>query len=173
MQIRMLASRLVLALALAGGAAALSGCSSMSEALGSSKAPPDEFAILTAAPLIVPPDYNLRPPVPGAPSRNQQDPSVQARSALYTQSSTAGTGEMGSAYSDAEKALLARSGATNVDPSIRRTLSAETGYDAGDPALTDRVLSGGGGAAPAASPAPAEPAPSPAPAEAAPAPSGQ
>jgi hypothetical protein len=174
MQIGSIASRLVLSLALAGGAAALSGCSSLGDALGTSKAPPDEFAVLTAAPLIVPPDYNLRPPQPGAPSRNQQDPSIQARTALYTSASADGTGNMGAAYSDGEKALLNRSGAANVDPSIRRTLSSETGYDTGDSALTDRVLSGGGGgAAPAPAPAPASDAPQPAPTEPTPAPAAQ
>ena len=28
---------------------------------------PDEFAISRAAPLVVPPDYNLTPPKPGSP----------------------------------------------------------------------------------------------------------
>jgi hypothetical protein len=158
---RMVLSRLALSLALAGTAAALSGCSSIRDAMGGTKAPPDEFAILTAAPLIVPPDYNLRPPEPGAPARNQADPATAARSALYTGSPEAAAAALGSTYSDGEKSLLARSGASNVDPSIRRTIATETRYDSGDPTLTDRVLSGGGGAAQPA-PAPAAPAPAPA-----------
>jgi hypothetical protein len=162
-------TRLALALALATTAAAVSGCESVREAMGGTKAPPDEFAVITAAPLIVPPDYNLRPPQPGAPSRNLQDPSTQARSALYQTSAQSAEAAMGSTYSDSEKSLLSRSGAANVDPSIRRTISTETGYDANDPTLTDRVLSGGGGGAPAAqtgsttpAPAPTEPATAPA-----------
>jgi hypothetical protein len=164
MQIGTIVSRVALSLAVAGTAAALSGCSSVREAMGGTKAPPDEFAILTAAPLIVPPDYNLRPPQPGAPARNAADPSNQARAALYSGSSEAAAAALGSTYSDGEKALLARSGAANVDPAIRRTIAAETRYESSDPTLTDRVLSNGGGAAPAPAPAPAatEPASPPA-----------
>jgi hypothetical protein len=157
----MVLSRVALSLAVAGTAGALAGCQSLGEAMGASKAPPDEFAVLTAAPLIVPPDYNLRPPEPGAPSRNQQDPSSQARAALYSGTSDAAAAALGSTFSDGEKTLLARSGAANVDPSIRQTLATETRYDSGDPTLTDRVLSGGGGSA-APAPAPTEPAPAPA-----------
>jgi hypothetical protein len=161
MQVGTIVSRVALSLAVAGTAVALSGCSSLREAMGGTKAPPDEFAVLTAAPLIVPPDYNLRPPQPGAPARNQADPSTQARAALYSGSSDAAAAALGPTYSESEKTLLARSGAANVDPSIRQTIAAETRYESTDPALTDRVLSGGGGAAQPA-PAPAEPAPPPA-----------
>lgn len=163
-------SRVALTLAVGAFAAALSGCESVRDAMGASKAPPDEFAVLTAAPLIVPPDYNLRPPQPGAPSRNIQDPSVQAQSALYS----TGPGTVPATeptYSDAERALLARTGAGNVDPSIRQTIASETGYQSNDAALTDRVLGSGGGAAPAPQPAAStEPAPAPAEPAAQPAP---
>jgi hypothetical protein len=155
--------RVVVSLALAGAGLALSGCESVRDAMGASKAPPDEFAVLTAAPLIVPPDYNLRPPEPGAPARNQPDPSTSARAALYSGSAVAAAAALGSTFSDSEKVLLGRSGAANVDPSIRQVIATETRYESTDPALTDRVLSGGGGSAPA--PAPAEPAPAPAPSE--------
>ena len=47
------------------------------------KQPPDEFAVLTKAPLVVPPDYNLRPPKPGAAPTNQTDPTDSAQSALF------------------------------------------------------------------------------------------
>jgi hypothetical protein len=163
--------RLVLSLAVAGSAAALSGCQSLSEAMGASKSPPDEFAVLTAAPLIVPPDYNLRPPQPGAMPRNQPDPSTAARAALYSGSSAAAAASLGPTFSDSEKTLLGRSGAANVDPSIRQVLATETRYESTDPTLTDRVLQSGGGggaSAPAPAPAPSEPAPATAPSSAAP-----
>ena len=34
---------------------------------GPGQAPPDEFQVVRRAPLILPPDYSLRPPEPGAP----------------------------------------------------------------------------------------------------------
>jgi len=158
MQTGTVVSRLALALVLAGTASVLSGCGGLRDALGGGKAPPDEFTVVTAAPLIVPPDYNLRPPQPGAASRNTQDPAAQARAALYSETPEAAAAAMGSTYSDGEKTLLARSGAANVDPSIRQTISTETGYESSDPNLTDRVLSGSSAPAPApdaATPAPA------------------
>jgi hypothetical protein len=47
-----------------------------------SKRAPDEFAVVRRAPLIVPPDYDLRPPDPGAPRPNIGTTSDQARVAL-------------------------------------------------------------------------------------------
>lgn len=43
-------------------AIALGGCSSIGNALGFSKRAPDEYEIVSKAPLVVPPDYGLRPP---------------------------------------------------------------------------------------------------------------
>ena len=48
-------------------AIALSGCSSIRDLAGLQKKSPDEFAVTTKAPLVIPPDFNLRPPMPGAP----------------------------------------------------------------------------------------------------------
>ena len=41
------------------GAMGLEGCSSTSRALGLAKVTPDEFRVVTKAPLILPPDYSL------------------------------------------------------------------------------------------------------------------
>src|SRR5689334_23915476 len=62
---------------------ALSGCDSLKSALGSDKQAPDEFAVVTKAPLIIPPDFNLKPPKPGAPPANQVSPTQSAQSALF------------------------------------------------------------------------------------------
>ena len=63
---------------------AVGGCSqgSVQQVLGMSKRAPDEFAVVKRAPLIVPPDYDLRPPDPGAPRPNIGRTSDQARVAL-------------------------------------------------------------------------------------------
>ena len=46
--------------------AALAGCSNWKQSLGIEPTPPDEFAVESRAPLTIPPDFNLRPPAPGA-----------------------------------------------------------------------------------------------------------
>ena len=70
-------------LALLGGVMlSLVGCGGMQSALGLGKSPPDEFAVVTKAPLVVPPDFSLRPPRPGAPRPQELQPTETARRAL-------------------------------------------------------------------------------------------
>ena len=52
--------------ALASVALIATGCTSTSRALGLEKSAPNEFNILTKAPLIVPPEFNLRSPQVGS-----------------------------------------------------------------------------------------------------------
>ena len=61
----------------------LSGCDSLRRDAGLTKQSPDEFAVVTKAPLIIPPDFNLHPPAPGAPPLNQQGPTNFAQAALF------------------------------------------------------------------------------------------
>lgn len=70
-----------------GAAAALAisagGCTNgMRKALGVEKVAPDEFKVVTQAPLVIPPDFNLRPPEPGEARPQDLAPSATARSAL-------------------------------------------------------------------------------------------
>lgn len=44
---------------------------------------PDEFAVQRQAPLVVPPDFNLVPPAPGAPRPAEGTASQQALEALF------------------------------------------------------------------------------------------
>ncbi len=44
---------------------------------------PDEFAVSRQAPLVVPPDFSLTPPNPGAPRPQDNDASSQALDALF------------------------------------------------------------------------------------------
>jgi hypothetical protein len=57
---------------------ATSGCA----ALGKRKAP-DEFAVARNAPLIVPPDFNLAPPVAGTVGLSPNEAQQQAIDALF------------------------------------------------------------------------------------------
>src|SRR5262249_54092103 len=67
------------------------GCSDLKRAIGLEKASPDEFAVESRAPLEMPPDFDLRPPQPGA-SRPQEKSSDQQARKLIEQ---AGPGEPG------------------------------------------------------------------------------
>jgi hypothetical protein len=74
------ARTLVLALALP---LALAACEGVRQELGLTKQPPDEFAVVASkAPLVVPPDFSLRPPRPGAPRPQETQPRDAARGAL-------------------------------------------------------------------------------------------
>ena len=58
---------------------ALAGCSS----LGGGSNSPDEFAVARNAPLIIPPDYTLAPPVAGTAGLSPADAQAQAIDALF------------------------------------------------------------------------------------------
>ena len=141
---------------------ALSACQGLRQAVGSAKNAPDEFTVVTKAPLVIPPDYNLRPPQPGAAARNEPDPDAQARDALFPQGAAAQAAALGTAYSDGEKLLLTKTNALAVDPDIRRRITSDAGQEDLGPDFAQRVLNqpaGTAAAPPAAamSPAPAAP----------------
>jgi len=46
----------------------VSGCSQIQSITGKGKNPPDEFAVVERPSLVIPPNYNLAPPIPGEPS---------------------------------------------------------------------------------------------------------
>ena len=119
---------------IAGLGFALSNCQSVREATGVAKLAPDEFTVLTKAPLIVPPDYNLRPPQPGAADRNLSSPADMARNALFQQQDAAtAAARLGQDYSEGERMLLARTGASLSDPAIRQQIRIDSGQtDQGD-----------------------------------------
>ena len=76
----MKAKRTLYLAALAGSALALTACSS--SGLFNRNAP-DEFAVTRAAPLVVPPEFTLVPPQPGAPRPMEVDSQQQAMEALF------------------------------------------------------------------------------------------
>ncbi len=102
----------------------LPGCSGLAKALGLTKSSPDEFAIVTKAPLVIPPDFSLRPPRPGA-SRPQEVATSDTAAALLFADYTADE-KPRERQSRGEQALLSKAGALQVDASIRRVLEAET-----------------------------------------------
>jgi hypothetical protein len=70
---------------------ALPGCRDVRMALGMDQGGPDEFAVESRAPLLIPPDFNLRPPQPGAARPNEVTAADRARRVI----DSAGPGEPG------------------------------------------------------------------------------
>jgi hypothetical protein len=102
------------------GAAGLGGCQATSHALGLQKVTPDEFRVVTKAPLILPPDYSLRPPAPGEPRPQELQPESAARTALLGEHEA-------EVRSDGEKLLDTRAGGDKADPLIRYVVDDEFG----------------------------------------------
>jgi hypothetical protein len=91
------------------GLLALAGCArgTVQEALGMGKRVPDEFAVVQRAPLVIPPDFDLRPPRPGDPRPQIGTPSDQARAALVGQPPTPPVNGMAVDAQPAQPALSA------------------------------------------------------------------
>ena len=122
---RALPSRAVAVAALWSALAAAVGlgvcaCGTVGDALGQNKAAPDEFRVVTKAPLVVPPDYALRPPAPGEPRPQELEPQSQARVALLGARETVDR-------DDAEKSFVAKAGAEKADPLIRYVVDDQFG----------------------------------------------
>lgn len=125
----------------------LSACGdSTKRVLGLERTPPDEFAVVPRAPLSQPPDFNLRPPRPGAEDLTTLSTREQARQAVFrgdtsTDTTRSGTDRLrfgsGPATQAApresvtrnttgEAALLSRAGALDTDPLIRSQVDRES-----------------------------------------------
>ena len=119
-----MANRFVLPISLGLCAALmLSGCGSTKRALGLEKTVPDEFAVLNRGPLVMPPDYQLRPPVPGADRPQEAPASEQARTALLGRAKLDALRSRGA--SRGEVALLAHAGADAATPDVRQNIDRE------------------------------------------------
>ncbi len=119
----------------------LSACEGAREAIGIGKQSPDEFAVVTRAPLSMPPDFGLRPPRPGAERPQESTVKETARDLLVESSGASVTKQELSDASKGEVALLARAGATNPDPAIRRTINRESSILATeDDSFADRLI---------------------------------
>ena len=110
----------------------LSSCEGLKKQIGLAKSAPDEFAIVTKAPLILPPDFTLRPPRPGASGPQEVQVREQARRVLLRtgRSSTGGAVAQNAAdkpsRSRAENVFLRNAGVDKADPQIRNVIRRET-----------------------------------------------
>ncbi|MBV9992328.1 MAG: DUF3035 domain-containing protein [Alphaproteobacteria bacterium] len=122
-------------------ALSLMGCDSLRRAAGINKEGPDEFAIVTKQPLIIPPEYALKPPRDGAAPTNQVAPTDAAQSALFDTDPVAAAKQIPGDYSESEKLLLAQAGVNRIDPSIRQEIAADgRAMEAADDSFTKKVL---------------------------------
>ncbi len=140
MKNRILTKRAVGAALLLAASVAVSGCGETRKALGWEKAPPDEFRVVTRAPLTLPPDYGLRPPAPGASRPNESSPQDTARTAVFGAERVAAQ-PANAAVSPGEQQILGRVGADRVDPGIRDQIDRETqSLVEADRSFVDRLL---------------------------------
>src|SRR5262249_29964959 len=112
-------SKPITVLAIVCAAAAASGCQTLARSVGAQKVSPDEFRVVTQAPLTLPPDYNLRPPRPDAPRPQELSADQEARTAVF------GT-DIAASASPGERAIVTQAGADSVDPNIRSEVDFES-----------------------------------------------
>jgi Protein of unknown function (DUF3035) len=121
---------------------AVSGCTQFKTAIGLEKQVPNEFDVVDNAPLAIPPDFNLRPPRPGAPPSQRVSTTVEARETIFR--AGGGTGQLppGDArLSTGEKDLVVAAGAENTPPNIRQLVNDEATRDQPfDQNFVDRLI---------------------------------
>ena len=98
----------------------LAGCG-LSKDLGLEREPIDEFSVIRRAPLSLPPNYDMRPPEPGAPRPQETAVRDLAEEAVL------GQGNQGALPTDrtlteGESILLRQAGADKADQDIRERL---------------------------------------------------
>jgi Protein of unknown function (DUF3035) len=115
-----------LVMAAAALGTSLGGCTDFRRAIGWEKSIPDEFAVVSRAPLAIPPDYSLRPPQPGAPPSQEMTPQDQAREVVFRAGQQQATLPPAAGQrSPGEGALLRDAGANVADPTIRANVSRD------------------------------------------------
>ena len=126
------------------GALLLQGCTDLKRSIGLEKTSPDEFAVESRAPLTMPPDFELRPPQPGAARPQEKSSGQQARQVIEQ----AGPGEPGKQAPDFR---LRRAEDGLPDIGARSGQAPDANAMVGDQSLSSKLLgyqSTGGAAAP-------------------------
>jgi hypothetical protein len=123
------------------------GDGSLRDDLGLGRSSPDEFSVADRPPLSLPPDFELRPPQPGAARPQDVNLSQHASEVVFgsgnkpsapSDTSTAAAVTDGS---DVEKAVLTTAGAPNATPDIRTLVDREASEKVvSSPHLIDELL---------------------------------
>ena len=112
---------------------ALTGCASAGKRLGLTKNAPNEFNILTKAPLIMPPEYNLRPPRVGASSSENNYSQEAARKALI--------GDIDPTEpTRGEIVLMTKAGVGQANQNVRIEIDGQNSVERKTSGFTDRVM---------------------------------
>jgi hypothetical protein len=129
-------------LALGALAVGLGGCTDLKRALGMEKVIPDEFAVVSRAPLAIPPDYSLRPPQPGAAPSQEVPTQERAKEAIFrVGTQQAGLPPAATERSPGEDDLLRQAGVANADPKIRAVVTEEQSVSPeGEKTFVDKLL---------------------------------
>lgn len=122
-----------------------SGMSGVRSSLGLDKQPPDEFEVISRAPLSLPPDYTLRPPRAGALRPQDLTPTEVARTTVFRssgdQDAANKTPVPQGSQTIGEAALLKQAGFGSADPNIRQVVNQEnTRLLEADRSFTDRLI---------------------------------
>jgi len=111
----------------------LSACTQTTKALGLKKNAPNEFNILTKAPLVIPPEYNLRPPQIGTSSSENNYSQKSAREALI--------GDIDAAEpTRGEIVLMSKSGVGRANQEIRLEIDGVNSVERKSKSFSDQVL---------------------------------
>lgn len=118
---------------LAGMALNLAACTSIAKQFGVTREAPNEFNILTKAPLSLPPEYNLRPPQIGVSNAESNYSETVARQALlgdidYTEPT------------DGEIMLMNKAGVGRTDPEIRLIIDGTNSVERKSAEFTNQIL---------------------------------
>jgi hypothetical protein len=119
------------AAALLVGALALAGCGA------EDRNTPDEFSVTTRAPLIIPNDFSLPPPRPGAERAQDIPPRLQAQAALVPELALQNESSS-DPPSPGEQALLKATGRP-APPNIRQLVDRQAARDA-EAGIADAIL---------------------------------
>ena len=105
----------------------LGGCDSFRRAIGAEKVMPDEFDVVSRAPLSVPPDFSLRPPRIGEPRPQEVPPVEQARETVFRVGANPSSKLPPAAdqRSPGESELLREAGAANAPADIRQLVDTD------------------------------------------------
>jgi Protein of unknown function (DUF3035) len=115
------------------GTVLVAGCTDFKRAIGLEPGMPDEFAVESRAPLTIPPDFDLRPPTPGAPRPQEKSADQQAKDVI----AEAGPGEPGR---QASNFRLRRSEDALSNTGARNGQAPDPNAAVGDSSLSNKLL---------------------------------
>ena len=126
---------------------ALAGCSQQARrSIGLERTPPDEFLVDRQLPLLIPPDFGLRPPVPVGEGKRGIDPLAQGQAIvagnIAAGQSTSAKSDASAPRSPSDLALLKLAGVGTVNDSIRRELDRDLRQRQSEPpSMVKKLLS--------------------------------